>query len=435
MKVALHTIGCKVNFAETSQIREKFEHMGYDITEFGEEADIIILNTCTVTNKADADARKLIRRSKRKFPNAFIGVMGCYAQLKPEEVAEITGVDAVFGQDEKYNIPNIVHNMLGGEKTQVNVSCIDNLTFHEATTYDNESRTRAFIKLQDGCDYFCTFCTIPFARGRSRSMPFDRIASRFQKAVEGGYKEAVISGINLGDFKVDTGQNFTDVVNLIDSLEYDIRVRISSIEPNLLTDGIIDTVAAENKFVPHFHIPLQSGSPEILKKMKRRYKVEYYKELIAKIKDKITHCGIGVDVIVGFPGESDEHFKETYDLLNSLPISYLHVFTYSERDLTPAAKYPNPVPERIRKERTLLLRELSEVKKHKFYNENLGSVRSVIPETYDPISGTWKGWTENYIRVNLDAPADIDKSPKSCILQNIEGDCVNAVLAEVEIAK
>lgn len=428
MKVSLHTIGCKVNFAETSQIREKFENMGYEIAEFGSSADIILLNTCTVTNKADADAGKIIRRAKRENPNAFIGVMGCYAQLKPNEVAAIEGVNAVFGQDEKYQIPNIINNMLGGEQTQVNVSCIDDLTFHEATTYDNESRTRAFIKLQDGCNYFCTFCTIPFARGKSRSMPFDRIPEQFRKAAEGGYKEAVISGINLGDYSLPTGENFTDVVRLIDSLEYDLRVRISSIEPNLLTDEIIEIVSQERRFVPHFHIPLQSGSQEILRKMKRRYKATYYEDLIHKIKRKIPHCGIGVDVIVGFPGETEEHFAETYSFIEQLPITYLHVFTYSERDLTPAATYPNRVPERIRKERTLKLRELSEQKKNEFYDSQIGSIRTVIPETYDSETGYWKGWTENYVRTLLKAPTNIDKNPTKVKLIERRGDFIVAEL-------
>lgn len=428
MKVSLHTIGCKVNYAETSQIREKFENMGYEITEFGNNADIILFNTCTVTNKADADARKLIRRAKRENPAAFIGVMGCFAQLKPEEVSAIDGVNAVFGQDEKYNIPNIINNMIGGVQTQVNVSCIDDLTFHEATTYDNESRTRAFIKLQDGCNYFCTFCTIPFARGKSRSMPFDRIPEQFRKAAEGGYKEAVISGINLGDFLLPTGENFTDAVKLIDSLEYDLRVRISSIEPNLLTDEIIDIVATGNKFVPHFHIPLQSGSPEILRNMKRRYKAKYYEELIYKIKAKIPHCGIGVDVIVGFPGERDEHFQETYNFIEKLPVSYLHVFTYSERDLTPAASYPNPVPERIRKERTLKMRELSELKRSKFYDSQIGQIRTIIPETYDSETGYWKGWTENYVRTLFKAPGDIEKNPMKAKLTFNSGEYVIAEL-------
>jgi threonylcarbamoyladenosine tRNA methylthiotransferase MtaB len=354
--------------------------------------------------------------------------MGCYAQLKPEEVSSIEGVDAVFGQDEKYNIPNLINNIIDGEKSQVNVSCIDDLLFHEATTYDNESRTRAFLKLQDGCDYHCTFCTIPFARGRSRSMPFDKIPQQFKKVAEGGYKEAVISGINLGDYKVPTGENFTDVVKLIDSSKYDLRIRISSIEPNLLTDDIINVVANENKFVPHFHIPLQSGSPEILKKMKRRYKVDYYRELIHKIKTKIPHCAIGVDVIVGFPGETDQHYRQTYDLLEELPVSYLHVFTYSERELTPAAKYSNPVPERIRKERTIELRELSEKKKHDFYASQIGSIKKVIPESIDEKTGRWKGWTENYIRVLLDAPEDIDKLPKKVILNELIDDYVYAEL-------
>lgn len=410
MRVSLHTLGCKVNYAETAAIKDKFEEMGYSITEFGNDTDVILINTCSVTNNADIEARKIIRRAKRKSPNAFLAVFGCYAQLKPQEVASIEGVDAVFGQREKFRVPTLVHNMLGGEKTQINVSCIDDLPFDAAVTTDNDMRTRAFFKIQDGCNYFCTFCTIPYARGESRSMDFNRISGHIEKIIQSGYKEVVISGINLGDYKSKSGENFTDVVRLIESLDIDLRTRISSIEPNLLNDEILELVAnSKGNLCPHFHIPLQSGSSEILRKMKRRYKSDQYEDLIYKIKNKIENCGIGVDVIVGFPGETDEHFLETYNLLNNLPISYLHVFTYSERDNTPAVNYINPVPVNIRKERTQKLRELSIAKQRKFYLEQVGKVLTVIPETYIQEEGMWKGWSENYVKVKFVADQEIER--------------------------
>lgn len=408
-KVALHTLGCKVNWAETALLKDKFEQMGYEITDFGSPADIILINTCSVTNNADVEARKLIRRVKRQLPDSFLGVMGCYAQLKPQEVASIEGVDGVFGQREKFRVPSIINDMLGGEKTQVNVSCIDDLPFDAAVTTDNDLRTRAFFKMQDGCNYFCSFCTIPFARGNSRSMEFAKIPQQIQKIIESGYKEVVISGINLGDYNVPTGEKFKDVVKMLDEMDIDLRIRISSIEPNLLNDEILNTVANSKVFCPHFHIPLQSGSPEILRKMKRRYKADYYEDLILKIKDKIPNCGIGVDVIVGFPGETEEHFMQTYDLLEKLPVSYLHAFTYSERDNTPAASYDGVVPINIRKERTRKLRELSQIKQKKFYLEQIGSTLTVIPETYIPEEGMWKSWSENYTRVKFEAPKDLAK--------------------------
>ena len=407
MKVALHTLGCKVNFAETAQLRDKFEDMGYEVTDFGNKADIILINTCSVTNNADVEARKLIRRAKRQSPDAFLGVMGCYAQLKPQEVASITGVDGVFGQREKFRVPSLIHDMLGGEQTQVNVSCIDDLPFDGAVTTDNELRTRAFFKMQDGCNYFCTFCTIPYARGGSRSMEIEKIPEHINKIIESGYKEVVISGINLGDYTAPTGEKFKDVVRLIDSMNIDLRVRISSIEPNLLNDDILNTVTDSKIFCPHFHIPLQSGSPEILKKMRRRYKVEFYHDLIYKIKDKIPDCGIGVDVIVGFPGETEEHFRHTYDLLAELPVTYLHAFTYSERDNTPAASLPDSVPVNIRKERTRALRELSKIKQKNFYLSQIGKILTVIPETYIADEGMWKSWSENYVRVKFEADENI----------------------------
>jgi threonylcarbamoyladenosine tRNA methylthiotransferase MtaB len=420
--ISLHTLGCKVNHAETSQLREKFEGLGYTIAEFGQPSDIVLINTCSVTNNADVEARKVFRRTKRQNPNAFLGVLGCYAQLKPDEVAAIDEVDAVFGQREKFRIPSLLHDMLGGEKTQSSVSCIDDLPFDEATTYDNESRTRAFIKLQDGCNYHCSFCTIPLARGASRSMPFDRVKAQFEKVAEGGYREAVISGINLGDYSTPDGKTFTDVVRLIDSLDLDLRVRISSIEPNLLNDEIIDIVANSNIFVPHFHIPLQSGSQELLRKMKRRYKATYYRDLIHRIKDKMPDSGIGVDVIVGFPGESDGHFLTTFDFLDALPVSYLHAFTYSERDNTAAAKMPGVVPVEKRKKRTNLLRKLSDRKKLAFYKSQTGTIRTVLPETFNQAEGSWLAWTENYVRVKFPGSESIKNEWTKLEITGIEGD-------------
>ena len=428
MKVSLHTLGCKVNYAETAQLINKFEELGYQITEFGEESDIIIINTCSVTNNADVEARKIIRRAKRNSPNAFLGVMGCYAQLKPQEVAQIQGVDGVFGQREKFRIPSIIHNYLNGEKTQVNVSCIEDLPFETALTTDNELRTRAFLKIQDGCNYFCSFCTIPYARGRSRSIDFSLLPKQFKKIIQSGYKEVVISGINLGDYKSKNGENFTDVVKLISKLNYDLRVRISSIEPNLLNNEIIDIVANSSNFCKHFHIPLQSGSAEILRKMKRRYKPEYYYNLIEKINKKIPNCGIGIDVIVGFPGETDEKFIETYKFLEKLSFSYLHVFTYSERDNTPAVKYPNPVPINERKKRTNILRNLSLSKKKQFYKKQIGNTLVVIPETYDNSNNTWKSWSDNYVRVKFNASENLNKEFYSIFIENAEEEYVNGKL-------
>jgi len=428
MKVSLHTLGCKVNYAETAQLISKFEELGYEITEFGNDSDIIIINTCSVTNNADIEARKIIRRAKRNSPNAFLGVMGCYAQLKPQEVAQIQGVDGVFGQREKFRIPSIIHNYLNGEKTQVNVSCIEDLPFETALTTDNELRTRAFLKIQDGCNYFCSFCTIPYARGRSRSIDFSLLPKQFEKIVQSGYKEVVISGINLGDYKSKNGENFIDVVRLISQLNYDLRVRISSIEPNLLNDDIIDIVANSPNFCKHFHIPLQSGSAEILRKMKRRYKPEYYYNLIEKINKKIPNCGIGIDVIVGFPGETEEKFMETYEFLEKLSFSYLHVFTYSERDNTPAVKYPNPVPINERKKRTNILRNLSLSKKKQFNSKQIGKTLVVIPETYDNSNNTWKSWSDNYVRVKFNASVNLNKEFYSIYIENAEDEFVNGKL-------
>ncbi|MEN3026689.1 MAG: tRNA (N(6)-L-threonylcarbamoyladenosine(37)-C(2))-methylthiotransferase MtaB [Chlorobiota bacterium] len=411
-RVAFYTLGCKLNYAETSHIRQQFEELGYTVVPFGEPADVVLINTCTVTESADAECRKVIRRARRLAPNAFIGVTGCYAQLKPEEIARIHGVSVVLGNQEKAQAAEIVDRLrLLGEGPHVLVSPLHSPCFSPARSADEDSRTRGFLKIQDGCSYRCSFCTIPKARGPSRSMPFSDLPAHFRALERAGYYEVVLTGINLGDYRAPTGERLIDVLRLLAELRPAFRVRLSSIEPNLLTPDILEIVASSPIFCPHFHIPLQSGSNEILRRMRRRYTVERYKALILRVHERIPHCAIGVDVLTGFPGETEEHFAATYRLLEDLPISYIHAFTYSEREGTPAATMPGAVPMRVRRERTHRLRQLSELKRQHFYQANLGTIRTVIPEVYDPLTGTWEGWTENYIRVRFAAPPTPPQHP------------------------
>ncbi len=427
-KVSIYNLGCKVNFADISQISSSFEEMGHTIVKFGEESDIVLINTCTVTNRADKDARKITRRALKNSPGAYIGVMGCYAQLKPEELAKIKGVDAVFGNREKFDITNLVQDFSKSNLVDILVSDLEDAPFHTSVSVDNESRTRVVLKLQDGCNYNCTYCTIPMARGASRSMAFDDILPEIEKIRANGKYEVVLSGINLGDYHDKQGHRFVDVARLIDENITGMRFRISSIEPNLLTDKILDIVAKSEVFVPHFHIPLQSGSPGVLRKMRRRYKASDYRKLILKIKDSIHHCCIGADVITGFPGETDENFAETYKFLEELPVSYLHAFTYSERDNTIAAEMGQVVPMHVRKYRTNRLRKLSNKKKTAFYDSQLGSIRITIPETYNPASGYWTGWTENYVRVHFPGPEGLEQNFTSIRLLELGDAHVNAEL-------
>ncbi len=427
MNVAFYTLGCKLNYAETSQLQALFEQAGHTPVKFGEPTDIVIVNTCTVTENADRECRQIVRRALRTSPNAFVGVTGCYAQLQPEEIASIEGVDAVFGAKEKFQIPALVPRFEKFETPFVFVSDIgEELEFVESHSADNDSRTRAYLKLQDGCNYKCSFCTIPLARGKSRSMEFAVIPEKIRNLEKAGYQEIILSGINLGDYQAVDGEEFTDVVRMIEEMKTNARLRIGSIEPNLLTQEIIDTVAQSQAFVPHFHIPLQSGSPDILKMMRRRYKVEYYHDLIHRIKTAMPHCCIGVDVIVGFPGESDEHFEETYQFLQELPVSYLHVFSYSERENTPAIEFANPVPPHKRAERSKRLRILSAKKKMEFYASQLDTIHSVIPESRDDLTGKWRGWTENYVRVEFSAPQGLLQRPMKVRLLSTDGEIVHA---------
>ncbi len=401
MKISYYNIGCKVNFSEIATIQQKLEKKGHASVEFGEKSDAVIINTCSVTNNADSDARKIIRRALRTNPDALICVLGCYAQLKPGEIAQIEGVDAIFGTKEKFNVIDYIELNNKNNKPEIFVSDLEDLPFHTACSEDNESHTRLTLKIQDGCDYVCTYCTIPKARGKSRSMPFEELKAKLFELNGSNYSEIVLSGVNLGEYLSPTGENFLDLVRFIENAGLKQRFRISSIEPNLLKPQIIDIISKSDTFCHHFHIPLQSGSPEILKAMKRRYKVEYFEKLILSIKEKIPDCCIGVDVISGFPGETQKHFQETYDLLQKLPVSYLHSFTYSEREKTPAADFNEKVPIDVRKSRTIALRELSDQKRKDFYYSQLNKIKTLLPEEFDINENTFSGWTENYVKTKL----------------------------------
>lgn len=431
MNIAFYTLGCKLNYAETSQLQAQFERHGHTVVDFGSPADAVIVNTCTVTETADRECRQVIRRALRVSPEAFVAVTGCYAQLQPEEIATIEGVDAVFGAKEKFAMTELVQQFKKFETPKIYVSELtDDLEFVEAQSSESDSRTRAFLKIQDGCNYNCSFCTIPLARGGSRAMPFSRIAEKLRELEQSGYHEVVLSGINLGDYRAPSGERFTDVVRMIDELKPRLRVRISSIEPNLLTPEIVDITAQSSVFVPHFHIPLQSGSPAILRMMRRRYKASAYSELVYSIKRAMPHCALGVDVIVGFPGETDELFEETFNFLHELPVTYLHVFNYSERENTPAAVYEGKVPPAVKKARIHRLRTLSALKKYEFYREQCGTEHTVIPEERNPDTGLWSGWTENYVRAEFASSSALLQTPVRVRLQEHTGDTVRSTVVE-----
>ncbi len=431
MRVSLYNIGCKVNFAELSQIQKQFEQLGAEVVQFGEPCDTFIINTCTVTSMAEADCRKIIRRALKINPNAFIAVTGCYAQIKPEEIAKIAGVDAIFGTKFKFDIPILIEKFEKSEKPKIFVSDLDgSLPYHYAVSTDNESRTRVVLKIQDGCDYSCTYCIIPTARGKSRSMPFEALKQKIIELNETDYEEVVISGVNVGEYRDPSGKTFLDVVRLIEEIEPKQRYRISSIEPNKLKEEIIEIISKSKTFCPHFHIPLQSGSDTVLKLMQRRYNTRRYAEVVYNIKDKMPNACIGVDVITGFPGETDELFDETYNFLERLPISYLHVFTYSDRNGTKASRMEEKVPHEIKKDRTRILRKLSDYKKRLFYESQLGNTFSVVPEEYLTEDGRWKGWTENYIRCEFIAPKELSKKRVPVRLQSVLGDSCLGILED-----
>jgi threonylcarbamoyladenosine tRNA methylthiotransferase MtaB len=398
-KVALHTLGCKLNFSETSTIGGDFLSRGFEIVEFNESADIYVFNTCTVTETAEKECRQLVRRALRQNPKAYVIVTGCYAQLRPDEIASIDGVDAVLGSNEKFKLFSLIDSFEKQEVSCIYVSPTNELNdFGPAHSTDADSRTRAYFKVQDGCDYNCSFCTIPLARGSSRSMELEKLVADFRSLIQQSYKEIILTGVNVGDYGKSTNNSFHDLLLRLVQVEGEFRLRVSSIEPNLLTDEIIELTASNEKMSKHFHIPLQSGSPEILKRMQRRYKVEDYRKLIDKLNSRIPGVGIGVDVIVGFPGETEEEFLQTYNFLSELEISYLHVFTYSERPDTKAMTMQNQINLAERRKRNKMLRILSVKKRHNFYEKMLGGEVEVLFES-GVNGGFIKGFSPNYIRV------------------------------------
>lgn len=418
-KVAFHTLGCKLNFSETSTIARLFEKSAYQRVEFKEKADVYVINTCSVTENADKECRQIVKSALNFSPDAFVAIIGCYAQLKPEEIAKIEGVDLVLGATEKFNILNYLEDISKQPETIMH-SCEIEEANSFISSYSAGDRTRTFLKVQDGCDYTCSYCTIPLARGKSRSGTIAGVVKNANEIAKLGVKEIVLTGVNIGDFEgrpktcsvssvTRSPETFLDLVKELDQVEGIGRFRISSIEPNLLKDEIIEFVAQSKRFVPHFHVPLQSGSNKILKAMRRRYLRELYANRVEKIKSLMPHCCIGVDVIVGFPGETEQDFRETYDFINQLDVSYLHVFTYSERDNTDALKIKEVIPVAGRKRRNKMLRILSAKKLHRFYENNIGSKRKVLFESENK-NGYLFGFTDNYVKVKTPFnPAWINK--------------------------
>jgi threonylcarbamoyladenosine tRNA methylthiotransferase MtaB len=402
-KVAFYTLGCKLNYSESSSIARMFEQKGHSRVEFNENPDIFIINTCSVTENADKKCRKIVREAQKINPDGYVAIIGCYAQLKPKEISEIPGVDAVLGAAEKFRLVDLIDTFEktpAGQPAQVIASHIDQAVEYH-TSYSLNDRTRTFLKVQDGCDYPCAYCTIPLARGKSRSDTIENIVKAAHEIAARDVKEIVLTGVNIGDFGLQNGERketFLDLVKALDEVEGITRFRISSIEPNLLTDEIIAFVAQSKRFAPHFHIPLQSGSNKVLGLMKRRYKRELYAEMVAKIKSLMPDCCIGVDVIVGHPGETQDLFEESYRFLNELDISYLHVFTYSERENTTALAIRPVVPKTVRADRSKMLHILSEKKKRFFYEQQIG--KSAVALFEDEVQdGQMLGFTENYVRV------------------------------------
>jgi len=394
--VAFHTIGCKLNYSETSTLIRQFEEKKFKITSFDSFADIYVLNTCSVTENADKECHQLVRKVLKQNPNAYVIVTGCYAQLKPTEIANIPGVDAVLGAKEKFQLFDLIQSFEKRDYGHTFVGGLEDLHEFKAS-FSSDERTRAFLKVQDGCDYPCTYCTIPLARGKSRSPYIQEIIEQVLKIIDNGHQEIVLTGVNVGDFHNDKKETFFDLLQAIEQQPIP-RVRISSIEPNLLTDEIIEFIASSKRFMPHFHMPLQSGSPKILKLMKRRYKRDWYEKKVYKIKELMPHACIGADVIVGFPHETDDDFQETYDFLHALPVSYLHVFSYSPRENTFAATMDHQVPKDIKNQRSKILRNLSEKKRHAFAAQFLNTEREILVETKTK-NQMVMGHTDNYLKV------------------------------------
>lgn len=425
-KVAFYTLGCKLNFSETSTIARSFTTEGFDRVDFSEPADIYVINTCSVTENADKRFKTIVKQAQKANPEAFVAAVGCYAQLKPQELADVDGVDLVLGATEKFKITSYLNDLSKNDFGEVHSCDINDADFYVGS-YSIGDRTRAFLKVQDGCDYKCTYCTIPLARGISRSDALENVLQNAKEISEKGIKEIVLTGVNIGDYgKGEFGNKkhehtFYELVQALDTVKGIDRLRISSIEPNLLKNETIDFVAQSRTFVPHFHIPLQSGSNSILKLMKRRYMSELYVDRVSRIKDVMPHACIGVDVIVGFPGETDDEFLTTYNFLNNLDLSYLHVFTYSERENTAATEMEGVVPKKIRAKRSKMLRGLSAKKRRAFYENQIGSTRTVLFEA-DNKSGYIHGFTENYVKVKAPWNPELVNTLQDVTLTKIDDD-------------
>jgi len=425
-RVSFYTLGCKLNFSETSTIARSFKEMGYEKVEFEDTPDVYVINTCSVTENADKKCKSLVSKALRVNPDAFVAIIGCYAQLKPKEIAAIPGVDLVLGASEKFNLPTYIEAFKKNVETEIHACEIHDVDLF-VPSYSKDDRTRTFFKVQDGCDYSCAFCTIPLARGKSRSETVEKTLEAARKIIaESSPSEIVLTGVNTGDFGRYNGESFFDLVKGLDQLEGVSRFRISSIEPNLLSDEIIAFCAESQKFVPHFHVPLQSGSNRILRLMRRRYQRELYTQRVESILHHMPEACIGVDVIVGFPGETKEDFLETYQYLNELPISYLHVFTYSERDNTHAITMDGVVDQKERAERSQMLRILSEKKKRAFYNHNIGKIYPVLWEA-EKTAEEMYGFTSNYIKVRTAWNAELINQIRFAEITSIGEDGIASV--------
>lgn len=427
-RVAFYTLGCKLNFSETSTISRMFEDKGYQKVDFTDKPDIFIINTCSVTENADKKCKKIVKEAKKISPNSFVTIIGCYAQLKPKEISEIKGVDAVLGAAEKFRMFEFLDDFTANNTPQVYASEIQEAKRYNAS-YSYGDRTRTFLKVQDGCNYGCAFCTIPLARGKSRSALISEIVEQAKEIAASEVKEVVLTGVNIGDFGIHEGrrkEKFIDLIKALDQVEGIDRYRISSIEPNLLSNEVIQFVSESDRFVPHFHVPLQSGSDKILQRMNRRYLSDLYRDRVQTIKKLMPHCCIGVDVITGFPGETERDFLDTYQFLNELDVSYLHVFTYSERANTQALEMDGIVPMKERQRRSNMLRTLSEKKKRYFYEQHIGGSQIVLFED-DVENGMMHGFTENYIRIKAKYDPVLINETKKVQMVRVDENCLMEV--------
>ena len=427
-RVAFYTLGCKLNFSETSTISRMFEDKGYQKVDFTDKPDIFVINTCSVTENADKKCKKIVKEAKKISPNSYVTIVGCYVQLKPKEIAEIKGVDAVLGAAEKFRMFEFLDDFTSKNTPQVFASEIQEAKAYNSS-YSYGDRTRTFLKVQDGCNYGCAFCTIPLARGKSRSASIAEIVEQAKEIAASEVKEVVLTGVNIGDFGIQDGrrkEKFVDLIKALDEIEGIDRFRISSIEPNLLSNEVIEFVSQSQRFVPHFHVPLQSGSDKILKRMNRRYLSDLYRDRVSNIKRLMPHCCIGVDVITGFPGETEEDFLDTYQFLNELDVSYLHVFTYSERANTQALEMDGIVPVKERQRRSNMLRTLSEKKKRYFYEQHIGNMQTVLFED-DIENGMMHGFTENYIRIKAKYDPVLINETKKVQMVRVDENCLMEV--------